>query len=61
MQETDPRAAVQAFRARSRATLARLQRVNAALARWDEHEAAILVPLAKNGMLWQCIGIPHRV
>ncbi len=44
MQETDPCAAVRAFQARRRATLARLQRVNVALARWDEHDAAILLP-----------------
>ena len=46
MPKTGPRAAVQAFRVRRRATLARLQRVIAALTRWDEHDAAILLPPA---------------
>ncbi len=46
MQEADPRTAVQAFQAQRRATLARLQRVTAALTRWDEHDAAILLPPA---------------
>jgi hypothetical protein len=41
---TDPRASVRAFLAHQRSTLARLQRVNEAISRWDEHDAAAAMP-----------------
>ena len=44
MPQHDPRAAVRAFHGQRAATLSRLRRVNEALARWDEVEAAAAVP-----------------
>jgi len=40
----NPCAQLRAFRARQRATLARLRRVNEALSRWDEIHAAAEMP-----------------
>jgi hypothetical protein len=41
-----PRAHLRAFLTKRRATLARLRRVNEALSRWDEHDAAAAMPAA---------------
>jgi hypothetical protein len=45
-QHQPPRAQFRAFLHHRRATLARLRRVNAALSRWDEHDAAAALPAA---------------
>ena len=44
MPTDDPRAAIRAFQQHRAATLAHLQRVNAALSCWDEVEAAAEMP-----------------
>ena len=41
-----PRAQFRAFLTERRATLARLRRVNEALSRWDEYDAAAAMPVA---------------
>jgi hypothetical protein len=42
----ETRAQLRAFLRHRRATLARLRRVNEALSRWDEHDAAAAMPAA---------------
>jgi hypothetical protein len=44
MPRQDARAGMRAFLAHRAATLARLRRVNEALSRWDEYEAAAELP-----------------
>jgi hypothetical protein len=41
-----PRAQFRAFLTKRHATLARLWRVNEALSRWDEYDAAVAMPAA---------------
>ncbi len=44
MPSTDFRTDLRAFRLRRRATIARLQRVNAAVSAWDEYDCAQAMP-----------------
>jgi hypothetical protein len=44
MPQPNPRAAVRKFIGHRRQTLMRLERVNAALSRWDEYDAAQAMP-----------------
>jgi citrate lyase beta subunit len=45
------RAQLRVFLRHRRATLARLRRVNEALSRWDEHDAAAAMPAALHSVV----------